>query len=175
MMNTSDETVTVGAVMATKLITVQPDQSIYDAVDLLIERGISGVPVTDRAGNLVGILSEKDCLAVLTRDAQEGLPNDITVAELMSHNPVTIREDVAVARAAEIFSTRAFRRLPVIDKNGCLVGQLSRRDVLRAIQMMRKRGSRFRSRGSDQTQMGSMITMSASRKTVGPENNKLFW
>ncbi len=170
----SDHTVTVSTVMATKLVTVTPDISIYDVVDLLVDRGISGVPVVDRAGNLIGVLSEKDCLGVLTREAQEGLPVDITVGDLMSRDPVTIRDDTAVARAAEIFSTKPFRRLPVLDKHGQLVGQISRRDVLRAIQLMRKQGARFRSGKSDRTQAGSMITERAAPRVVGPETNKQF-
>ena len=174
VMKTADRTVTVASVMATKLVTVHPEQSIYDAVDLLIDRGISGVPVTDASGNLLGILSEKDCLAVLTHDAQEGLPNHVTVDQLMSRNPFTIRSDMAAVRAAEIFTTRPFRRLPVVDKEGRLVGQISRRDVLRAIQIMRKQGARFRTRVSDQTQLGSMITMHTARKVIGPMSNKLF-
>lgn len=170
----SDHTVTAKAVMATKLVTVTTDKSIYEVVDLLVDRGISGVPVVDKSGDLVGVLSEKDCLGVLTREAQEGLPVDVTVGQLMSKDPVTIRDDTPVARAAEIFSTRPFRRLPVLDKNGRLVGQLSRRDVLRAIQLMRKEGARFRTSKSDQTQKGSMITERDRPTVVGPETNKRF-
>lgn len=173
-MSASDKTVTVATVMAKKLVTVTADKSIYDVVDLLINRGISGVPVVDKSGDLVGILSEKDCLRVLTRDAQESLPIDVTVGELMSKEPVTIRDDMPVARAAEIFSTNHFRRLPVLDKDDRLIGQISRRDVLRAIQIIRKDGARFRTSKSDQTQQGSMITEHDKPTTVGPETNKRF-
>ena len=165
--------------MARRLVTLRPETNIYQAVDLLIDRAISGAPVVDSSGALVGVLSEKDCMQVLTRSAFEDLPSDVTVGDLMSKDPVTVRDDQAVIHAAEIFLSKAFRRLPVLNQKGDLVGQLSRRDVLKAIQMMAVRskpGDRYLTPAQDPTQAGSMITegKSARDEVVGPEANKRF-
>ena len=58
---------TVNEYMKKKLITLQPDMNIFTAIDLLIQNHISGAPVVDKKGNLIGILSERDCLDLMIK------------------------------------------------------------------------------------------------------------
>ncbi len=119
--------------MATDLHTLAAETDIYEAAASLIERGVSGAPVVDDTGALVGILSEKDCLKVLAKGAGHQ-PAQGTVAEFMVTEVETVPPSMDIYFAAGIFLAKPFRRLPVMEGDR-LVGQISRRDVLRAIQI----------------------------------------
>jgi CBS domain-containing protein len=121
--------------MVRELVTVRPETDAYDAISLLLKHRISGMPVVDDSGKLVGVLSERDCLKTLFDAQYHNLPTAL-VKDLMSVELETIRPDTDVLKIAELFLQGRFRRLPVVDK-GQLVGQVSRRDVLRVIQKMR--------------------------------------
>jgi len=121
--------------MVKELVTVRPETDAYDAIGLLLKHRISGMPVVDEAGNLVGILSERDCLKTLLEAQYHNLPTAL-VKDLMSTETTTITPDTDILKVADLFLNERFRRLPVVDK-GRLVGQISRRDVLRAIQEVR--------------------------------------
>ncbi|MFH1267087.1 MAG: CBS domain-containing protein [Planctomycetota bacterium] len=121
--------------MVKELVTVRPETDAYDAIGLLLKHRISGMPVVDQAGNLVGILSERDCLKTLLEAQYHNLPTAL-VKDLMSTGATTITPDTDILKVADLFLNERFRRLPVVDK-GRLVGQISRRDVLRAIQEVR--------------------------------------
>lgn len=117
--------------MATELLCLAPDRDIYDAVDFLLEHRISGAPVVDDAGLLVGVLSEKDCLKLLASGASHERPTG-TVTDFMTRDVTTIPSSMDVYFAAGLFLKHVYRRLPVVD-HGKLVGQISRRDILKAI------------------------------------------
>jgi CBS domain-containing protein len=117
--------------MSTSLVTFTPDMDVMTAIAVLVERGISGAPVVDRLGNLVGMLSEKDCLKVALSAGYHGEWGG-RVAEFMSHNAVTVDVNASVLDVAKKFIESPFKRFPVVDENE-LVGQISRADVLRAI------------------------------------------
>ena len=120
--------------MATDLITFSPDTDIMTAIDTILGKEISGAPVVDADGKLVGILSEKDCLRISMEGAYGTNPSGRgTVADFMSHDVKTISDDKDVVEAAHQFINSHFRRFPVVDSEGKLVGQISRRDILRAI------------------------------------------
>ena len=74
--------------MTTRLYTLSPEVNILDAVDMLVERSISGAPVT-RAGRLVGMLSEKDCLRLLSKGANDDVPTG-TVGDYMVTDVKTV-------------------------------------------------------------------------------------
>lgn len=116
--------------MATQLVTLRPEMSIFEAIDLLLKHRYSGAPVVDGDGRLVGILSEKDCLRVYASGAFFNNAGGI-VGDYMSREVVTVGPDDELFRVADIFLKRSFRRLPVL-QDGRLVGQVSRRDVLQA-------------------------------------------
>ena len=127
----------VSKFMVTNLFTLAPDTDIRDAVDFLLEHQISGAPVVDADGALVGVISEKDCLTLLAKGANDQRVSG-TVAMYMTKDPVVIPSTMDIYYAAGIFLNRSLRRLPVVDE-GKLVGQVSRRDVMRAIQLMMPR------------------------------------
>ena len=121
--------------MVRNVVTVHPEMDAYEAIGLLLKHEISGMPVVDAAGKLVGILSEKDCLQTLLDAQYHDLPTAL-VKDLMTPDVNTITPDTDILKIAETFLHEKFRRLPVVDK-GQLVGQVSRRDVLRAIEKVR--------------------------------------
>jgi len=139
-MTTKDHLLKARDIMTRKLVTLSPDTGIYDAIERLVGNRISGAPVVDR-GLLVGILSEKDCLNVLLHLAVHELPNFKRVSDYMTRDVHTVDEDLDILSVGTLFVTHPFRRLPVVDRRGLLVGQISRRDVLAAIPRMRKKKS----------------------------------
>ena len=104
---------------------------ILDAVGFLLEHRVTGAPVVDGAGHLVGMLSEKDCLHLVATGADANRPRG-TVAEFMSTALTTISPDTDVYYAAGLFLQSSFRRLPVVEA-GKLVGAITRFDILRVI------------------------------------------
>ena len=123
-------------IMIRKLITLSPDTDIYEAIHTLIKKGISGAPVIDNEGNLMGILSELDCLKVMTAGAFDGLPEG-KVADYMTCPVTTVKPDASILDVVMIFTKNPIRRIPVMDGKGQLLGQISRRDVLVAIESIR--------------------------------------
>ncbi|MGA7980236.1 MAG: CBS domain-containing protein [Chromatiaceae bacterium] len=117
--------------MAANLVTLRPDMDIVEAMRLLVERRISGAPVVDLQGNLVGVLSEQDCLK-LALEAGYHEQWGGRVSETMSGEVRTVESESSILDAARLFVEGHYRRFPVV-KDGRLVGQLSRRDVLRAL------------------------------------------
>jgi len=118
-------------IMVTRLRTVRPDDRVYQAVQVLLKYGISGCPVIDNNRQLVGILSEKDCIQALMRAVHDRMPPSC-VSDVMSTEVTTISEDTHLMNIAHIFITRPIRRLPVLTTSGELIGQVSRRDLLAA-------------------------------------------
>jgi CBS domain-containing protein len=124
--------------MATKLITFRPDMDIRTAVDTLLKKKISGAPVLNEDGELVGILSEVDCLRLLVEapyNQDPSLTRD-RVSDYMSTEIKTIGPDKNIFDAAYEFVHGGYKRLPVVEDKK-LIGQISRVDVLRAIQRMK--------------------------------------
>ncbi len=113
------------------LISFQPDTDIYFAIETLINRSISGAPVVNKKGNLVGVLSEKDCLRVLMDMGMHDMPAGL-VQEFMTKEVVTIESTKTILDAVWLFRNSAFRRFPIVEGKK-LVGLLTRRDVLRAV------------------------------------------
>jgi CBS domain-containing protein len=118
--------------MSSKLITLAPDMDIHGAMRLLLSNRISGAPVIDAEGNLVGILSKKDCLKVAF-NASYHQEWGGRVSEYMSREVQTVEAETDVVEVAERFLKGPFRRFPVMSGNR-LVGQISRHDVLRALE-----------------------------------------
>lgn len=124
--------------MTSDLICVSPHTDLARAVETLLLHKISGAPVVDGEGRLVGMLSEADCLkGIFTGsyfDEESG-----TVESVMTEAE-TIDADEDIVRAAEYFIRQGRRRLPVL-ADGALVGQISRRDILRAVQYFNNNGA----------------------------------
>lgn len=117
--------------MATHLVTFKPDDSVFMAMDVFLDRGISGAPVVDDAGRLVGMLSEYDVIQVVMQGSYHDEAMGV-VSDFM-HGPVdTVPADLDIYSLAERFTKEHRHRYPVVHE-GRLVGQISRRDVLRAV------------------------------------------
>ena len=116
--------------MSTNVITFAPGDSVVHAMATLLERGISGAPVVDEDGALVGILSEVDLIQVVVQDSYYDDPVGI-VADFMQTSVECVDPDMDIFSLAQQVLRHHRRRYPVLE-NDRLVGQISRRDVLRA-------------------------------------------
>ncbi|MEE8209439.1 MAG: CBS domain-containing protein [bacterium] len=117
--------------MAASLVSFTPNQDVRDAIKLLIEKRISGGPVVDNRGNLVGVFSQKDCLQVALNAAYHDHWGG-KVSEFMNKDVKTVDPDTKMIEVVELFQKAPYGRYPVV-KDNRLVGQISRRDALRAL------------------------------------------
>jgi predicted transcriptional regulator len=122
---------TIADYMATDLVSFAPDDTIVDAMRVLLERQISGAPVIDQSAQMVGILSQKDCFAIVYNAAYHQEWGG-QVQQYMSREVEHLEADCSVVDAADRFLHSNFRRFPVL-REGRLVGLISRRDILRAL------------------------------------------
>ena len=118
--------------MDTTFVKLTPDMSVSEAIRLLLENRITGAAVVDDQSRVVGLLSEKDCLQTLLKGAYDSAPAG-TVADYMMTHVVTVTPDIGVFEVTELFLKQVYRRFPVVE-DGVLVGQITRRDLLRFIQ-----------------------------------------
>ncbi|MBC8187219.1 MAG: CBS domain-containing protein [Proteobacteria bacterium] len=131
---------TARELMATNLLVFRPEQPILEAIASLIKRRVSGAPVVDEEDTLVGILSEVDCLRMLASDEffLEQYEEVASVSQFMTSGGRTIPPDLGIYAISHYFVTSSIRRLPVIE-NDKLIGQVSRRDVLRGMEEMSRK------------------------------------
>lgn len=122
--------------MSTWFATLRPDMEIYEAIDVLENKRAAGAPVLDADGNLLGILTEKDCLRVISNAAYQSLASG-TVRDYMSEPKAVVTTDMDLFMVVKQFLDTNFAVLPVIE-NGRPVGRISRQDMLRAIQQMQR-------------------------------------
>jgi CBS domain-containing protein len=119
---------TAGAIMTPNLVTVRPDASIADAIDLLLREQISGLPVVDDDNRLIGVITEFALLAV----AYDRRVKNHTVGQHMTRELITVDVDDPISRVADLCIVHRVRRVPVL-RNGRMAGVIARRDVLRAL------------------------------------------
>ncbi|MBN7812714.1 CBS domain-containing protein [Algoriphagus sp. H41] len=118
--------------MSTNLATFSPEDSIDQVLEVLTRRKISGGPVLDESGALVGIISQTDCLAEIIRGKYTNTVRfPSKVKDHMSTKIVSVSPDMSLFDVAQKFLESKFRRFPVI-KDGQLLGQISLSDVIRA-------------------------------------------
>ncbi len=116
--------------MSKKLITFNPDQSVLEVMESFAKNRISGGPVLDDNGFLVGIISEADCMKEISESRYFNQPIlDKSVERFMTKDVETIPYDMSIFDAAGVFHKNKRRRLPVM-KDGLLVGQISRKDIV---------------------------------------------
>ena len=146
-MNTPNATpMTARDFMVVDLVTLAPTADVVDAVQTLLEHRISGAPVVDASGRYLGMFSEKCAMQVLLDAAYEVLPT-CEVRAFMDTEAQTIAPHTHLLSIAQVFLLTPYRRLPVVE-DGLLVGQVSRRDVLRvwmdAIDQVPRRSAKSR-------------------------------
>ncbi|MFT6935556.1 MAG: CBS domain-containing protein [Maribacter sp.] len=124
--------VKVSDYMSTKLITFRPLQSMEEAVDTLINHKISGGPVVNDKNELVGMISEGDCIKHISDSRYYNMPLEHNkIEKFMAKNVKTIDGDMNIFDAANKFLNEKRRRFPIV-KDGKLVGQISQKDILKA-------------------------------------------
>jgi CBS domain-containing protein len=118
--------------MSTNLVTFKPTDSIDHVLNMLTKKKISGAPVIDHDGHLVGIISEVDCLKEIIKGKYSNTPKfPGTVEEYMSTDVYTLSPEMSLFDAAGKFLELKIRRFPVL-RDGQLIGQISLSDVIRA-------------------------------------------
>lgn len=141
---------TVADLMTREVVVARPDMTYKDVADLLVTRMVSAVPVVDREGRVLGVVSEVDLLPKIEyadrlphhplatrRMATSGVRSAAvrsagrTAADAMTAPAITISPDAMLAQAARRLDAARVKRLPVVDDRGVVVGVVSRRDLLR--------------------------------------------
>lgn len=135
--------ITAREMMVRNLITLSPTMDALDALDILLRQHISGAPVVDEDGRFLGTFSEKSCMRFTVSMAYDGMPST-QVLSLIDANPPTISEETDLLTIAQTFLNESCRRLPVLDEEGRLRGQISRRDVMRAVRSHLHHPQRYR-------------------------------
>ncbi len=116
--------------MTTKLITFKSDQPVAEVMDILIKNKISGGPVVNDKDELLGIISEGDCIKHISESRYYNIPVDNDIVEKhMVKNVETIEGNLNIFEAAEKFLKSKRRRFPIVE-NGKLIGQISQKDIL---------------------------------------------
>ena len=126
------------AFMTRKLVTLSPEEDVFDAIEKLLNNRISGAPVLDSDGTFLGVFSEKDSMRALISAAYEQLPSTIVSSLMNTRRQRVISPDTDLLSISKMFVETPLRRLAVVDENDKLIGQVSRRDVLRAKQKFSK-------------------------------------
>lgn len=116
------DSIPISRIMSLNVFCVTEDVSVGALVSCLLGRGISGVPVVDRDGKPVGVVSKTDLLG--DRDG------DGTVGDIMTPMSFTLQEDKSIAKASALMAYEGIHRLPVVDEDGRVVGLLSSLDIL---------------------------------------------
>jgi CBS domain-containing protein len=121
-------------VMTRDVVCVGPDESAEAALRLLVEHGISGLPVVDAAGRPLGVLSRSDLLEERLEVLTEGeLGEPARVRDLMTQAALSLPESASVAEAAALMASYGVHRVPVVSAEGVLVGVVSPLDLLRCL------------------------------------------
>ncbi len=121
---------TAGDIMSTELLTIEEKCSIGDAVKFLINYRITGMPVVDKKGKMIGVLSEFDILEQIHK-AQNMNPETFTDPIQFSRKVDSVPTTAPLQEVIERFIKSRYRRLPVTDKAGKLKGIITRRDLMR--------------------------------------------
>lgn len=127
---------TAGDCMTTEVMTFRPDDDLFTAIELLLDNHFAAAPVIDEDRHVLGMLTEKDCLRVLSNVAYD---NDLVggkVEEFQSVIRAVCSPEMDLFRVSDLFLSTNFPLLPVLEDNR-LVGVVSRRDMLRGAKALR--------------------------------------
>jgi CBS-domain-containing membrane protein len=136
-------------IMAREVVAVGPEAPLAEVAETMGRAGVSGVPVMDAAGKVLGVVSEKDLLVRMgVKDPKNfmsvvaeclkvkkcvALPmRSQTAADIMSVPAVTVLEDTPLSAISQMLVDKAINRVPVVDREGLLVGLVSRADIVKA-------------------------------------------
>ena len=112
-------------IMTRKVYTIFPEASVQEVAQLLSRKSISGAPVIDKDGKIIGIVTEADIIGKVNRE-------DLRVADIMSPEIIVVDEETPVGEIAMLLTERKIKRVPVM-QNGKLVGIVCRADIVQAV------------------------------------------
>jgi len=115
-------------------VTVDKDMDVYNAIQVILANQVSGVCVIDGENKLIGILSEIDCLRAILSSVYNESPRAGVVEEFMTSNIISVQLSDNIVDVAADMLKHKHRRRPVVDENGLLLGQVTCRQLLRAVQ-----------------------------------------
>jgi len=121
--------------MSSNVIAFQKDEDVLEAISKLLQARITGAPVLNETGGLVGMLSEAECIRVVLH-ASYSQSMGGKVEDFMSKDVATVDVDTSIVEVAERFDKTWARSFPVVDDVD-LVGMISRMDVLKALESLR--------------------------------------
>lgn len=131
---------TVEEVMTRDVVTVRSDMRLQTVAELLLDRGISGAPVVDEAGRVLGLISKTDLvrwqlddedLAALAVGPGQHLEDSTTAEDVMTKGLVTVQAGTSLSAAAEEMALAGVHRVPVVDAAGVMVGLVTSTDIVR--------------------------------------------
>lgn len=114
-------------IMTRDIVAIRPETTLQQATDMILKNRISGMPVTDSDGRLLGVITEFALLAIAYDPEVRTAP----VSEYMTRNVISVAEDEPIAKIADLCILHRIRRVPVVSQER-LVGLISRRDLLQA-------------------------------------------
>ena len=121
-------------IMTERPIVIRPEASIDEAISLILDQRVSGLPVVDADGRLLGVISELDIIDLVYKaDIQAS-----RVRDHMTRDPLTLTAEDSLDEAARLFCTQSIRRIPVVQQKR-LVGIVSRRDLIRFVRDVRQK------------------------------------
>ncbi len=131
--------------MTSNVVAFRPEDDLLEAISSLLNHHFAAAPVVDAHGNLTGMLTEKDCLRIISNFAYDEDLEGGKVNDYQSAIRVTCEPEMDIFGVADRFLSTNFPLLPVVD-SGRLVGVISRRDTLRGVQKLRQRIDQARQR-----------------------------
>jgi acetoin utilization protein AcuB len=164
----------VGERMSRPVITVQPETTLEQALEIMRKQRVQRLPVVNRRGELVGIIPERVILRALPSDAttlsvweERSVVSKLTVSKYMSENVVTVTEDTPIEEAARLMDDHHFSGLPVM-RGDALVGFISQRDIFTAfLELMGARDDGIRVTAMVARQPGVIMSISKAIYELG--------
>ncbi len=130
------QSATVRDAMDRETYAIPPETPILEAISVLIDKGVTGVPVVDAAGRSLGMLSEEHCLKLLAEGDRNFSEPQGTVADYYDANVPTVAPEMNIHYVAGMFlRSPQHRRFPVVDC-GKLVGIVTRKDILKTLRVV---------------------------------------
>jgi CBS domain-containing protein len=138
----------VSEIMQTSVITAKKEMSLDEVAHLISEHNISGLPVVDDTGLVLGVLSEADILCMAGMEKDHSFKDKLkhllgeplhshrkggNVGDIMSSPAITVRPETFIKAAARLIAEKRIKRLPVVNEKGQLVGIVSRADIVKAM------------------------------------------